>query len=478
MSTTTTNYSLIKPATTDVVDIAQLNTNADTIDTNLNRLDSNLIARLQDNAIIYVAHRCNTSLAPEESFEAAAAAEAMGAHMLDFDANLLADGAVGILHDSTVDRTTTSSGAPSTFTALQWGNLAVDAGTWFAPAWSNTLRAPLCSEILDRFGGKIALSIEAKTTSVLAPLINEIVKRRLQRDVLINTSIVTDIAAIKAAGIHANYWFPTAGSVGADLAAAVAAAPNSVQVPYQASDADIQAVVAAFPSHTYGYTLERRYLADHMIALGCKGLYCDDQPYVARTNTLRTTDSWATNSYGHGQIGHLGNTTYGTRGTFSSGELILDHAGSVHHMVIGEVSPIASLTTFTIDMDVKLITAPADLTRFFILQVNLTDQQYIGTAMEAGYNCFLRANGQMGLYRNAAGSSTSIATKTSGVSAWAEGDTHHYRLAVTPTAITFTDTTTGFSVTGTDTTYRNVGYVHVGKSSSDGSWSVKNLAIT
>jgi glycerophosphoryl diester phosphodiesterase len=58
----------------------------------------------------YVAHRGGAALWPENSLEAFRGAIALGARMLELDVHLTADGNAAVIHDPTLDRTTTGSG--------------------------------------------------------------------------------------------------------------------------------------------------------------------------------------------------------------------------------------------------------------------------------------------------------------------------------------------------------------------------------
>ena len=60
-----------------------------------------------------VAHRGNPHDTPESTLVSFASALEVGVDMIEFDVNLLADGALAVMHDPTVDRCTDGSGALS-----------------------------------------------------------------------------------------------------------------------------------------------------------------------------------------------------------------------------------------------------------------------------------------------------------------------------------------------------------------------------
>jgi glycerophosphoryl diester phosphodiesterase len=93
-----------------------------------------------------VAHRGYSAIAPENTLPALAAAVLAGATFVEFDVRTTADGIPVVIHDRTVDRTTDGRGAvwELTFDELR----ALDAGSWFSPAYAET-RVPLLGEVLD-----------------------------------------------------------------------------------------------------------------------------------------------------------------------------------------------------------------------------------------------------------------------------------------------------------------------------------------
>jgi len=72
-------------------------------------------------------------------------AVALGAHMIELDVQCTRDGAVMVLHDDGLERTTDGRGPAVT---KRWDEIAaLDAGRWFAPAFAGT-RVPLLAEVL------------------------------------------------------------------------------------------------------------------------------------------------------------------------------------------------------------------------------------------------------------------------------------------------------------------------------------------
>lgn len=93
-----------------------------------------------------VAHRGNSSVAPQNTLAAFEAAWRAGADSIELDVQLTADGEVVVIHDDTLDATTDATGRVDALPLA--GVRAVDAGSWFAPAYAGQ-RVPTFTELLD-----------------------------------------------------------------------------------------------------------------------------------------------------------------------------------------------------------------------------------------------------------------------------------------------------------------------------------------
>ncbi|GAA3883191.1 hypothetical protein GCM10022381_26760 [Leifsonia kafniensis] len=94
---------------------------------------------------IVIAHRGNSSLAPENTMPAFVSAARSGADYIEIDIYPTADGVPVVIHDGTVDRTTDGSGSVTAMTLEQLRTL--DAGSWFAESFTGT-RIPTLEEVL------------------------------------------------------------------------------------------------------------------------------------------------------------------------------------------------------------------------------------------------------------------------------------------------------------------------------------------
>jgi glycerophosphoryl diester phosphodiesterase len=102
--------------------------------------------RAPGDAAFIAAHRGDRARAPENTVPAFEAAVVGGSDFLETDVQLTADGYAVLMHDLTVDRTTTGTGAVADLTLAEIRTL--DAGSWFDPAFAGA-HVPLFDEFLD-----------------------------------------------------------------------------------------------------------------------------------------------------------------------------------------------------------------------------------------------------------------------------------------------------------------------------------------
>lgn len=106
---------------------------------------------------LVIAHRGASGTSPENTLAAFRRAEALGAEMIELDVQLSRDGEVVVIHDWTLDRTTTGTGAVGerSLTELK----ALDAGSWFGSSFKGE-RVPTLAEVLASV--RLAVNVELK----------------------------------------------------------------------------------------------------------------------------------------------------------------------------------------------------------------------------------------------------------------------------------------------------------------------------
>ncbi|MBD8044017.1 glycerophosphodiester phosphodiesterase [Arthrobacter sp. Sa2BUA2] len=84
--------------------------------------------------MLNIAHRGNSSQAPENTLAAFASAAAAGAAMIETDLQLSSDGTAVLIHDASLSRTAGSDALVGRTTAARLRE--ADAGSWFAPEFA------------------------------------------------------------------------------------------------------------------------------------------------------------------------------------------------------------------------------------------------------------------------------------------------------------------------------------------------------
>lgn len=109
---------------------------------------------------LWIAHRGAGTLAPENTLAAFHAGAAHGFRMFECDVKLSADGIAFLLHDDTLDRTTSGQGPAG---ARTWAELStLDAGSWHGPAHAGEPLPALSSVARWCQAGDALLNIEIK----------------------------------------------------------------------------------------------------------------------------------------------------------------------------------------------------------------------------------------------------------------------------------------------------------------------------
>ncbi|MEA2641502.1 MAG: glycerophosphoryl diester phosphodiesterase, partial [Chloroflexota bacterium] len=109
--------------------------------------------------MLILAHRGASGYAPENTFAAFDVAVSMGADGVETDVQLTGDGALVLLHDDTVDRTTDGHGLLVELTLEQVSRL--DAGHWYGELFGGE-RIPTLEAFLERYVGVLRLDLEIK----------------------------------------------------------------------------------------------------------------------------------------------------------------------------------------------------------------------------------------------------------------------------------------------------------------------------
>src|SRR6266508_718984 len=241
----------------------------------------------------FLAHRGMSATCPENTLEAFRAAVAPGVDGVDVDCWLTRDGELVCLHDTTVDRTTTGSGATHDLTLADAASLRVDAGTWFAASWPNTLRVPTFTEVLDDIGGRTVLYPEAKNTGAAAAIVDRLERHGLLDTAMVQSFIQSELERVVAVGGHALHLTATSSydpvavrAAGVRHLGLSAALPTSLVAPARAAGLDVAVWVVDRPIEAKGW-----------LGAGATGFFSNDPLYLSGRSTALSSDPFRRGSY-------------------------------------------------------------------------------------------------------------------------------------------------------------------------------------
>jgi glycerophosphoryl diester phosphodiesterase len=163
----------------------------------------------QDEWPVNLAHRGASSLAPENTIEAFRIGLEEGAGGLELDVHMTSDGHIVVIHDATVDRTTSGTGAVSEMTIDELRG--PDAGYNFSPDGGPTRpyrgrgsRVPTLEDVLLEFPG-VAVNIDIKAGgSGIEAAVLEVIREAnsLDRVLVVSTSHATVKRFRRVSGGH------------------------------------------------------------------------------------------------------------------------------------------------------------------------------------------------------------------------------------------------------------------------------------
>ncbi|MGY2080418.1 glycerophosphodiester phosphodiesterase [Modestobacter sp. SYSU DS0657] len=403
-----------------------------------------------------IAHRGGSLQVPEHTMEGYRFAVAQGSVVIEQDVSTLADGGLGVMHDGTVDRMTTSAGNVADHTSASWKQLDIDASAILGGGWPDGLRPPLFEEVLTEFGNVVLLCAEAKSGDAMGPMIDALDRHGVSpASVLLQSFALADCRLARSRGWEV-IWL---GST--DVARAAAEGIGWIGPP---ADRVTPAVCTA--AHAAGievacYTVNRRHQRDAVLAAGVDAIFSDDPSYLADDGCRRTSDLFADQTWLPGMLPDT------SRGRFFPDDRSwgFDVSDTVHSTLMGFLAP-PDPEAFTLDLDVRVdqLGAGSRGSGAFVF-LSTDDHRYrpsSGSSPGAdGYRFLVRADGTLDIRRVVDGVAATLASSTRGT-APQPGSYVQLRITVTGADLAVTRTDTDAEVlTVADTTCRPAPVVHL-----------------
>ncbi|MBX3739268.1 MAG: immunoglobulin domain-containing protein [Candidatus Didemnitutus sp.] len=239
---------------------------------------------------------------PEHTMEAYRAAVADGAYCVEVDCFLLGDQTLAIMHDDTLNRTTTQAGPTSAVPNLAaWRQVRID-GSKLIPVFPGRLfSAPTLDDVLAEFANKTPVVVEAKGPGTGTPIVQALQRFGVRRDMaLVNSFNESELEAARAAGYRTCLNFDVVASVGR-----FESFPYNFAALNAATDEALLQQITARGIKVIIYTVDRQQERDRLLRLGISGFYSNNSLYlegIDRTPAARSTDPFANQTWYHGQL--------------------------------------------------------------------------------------------------------------------------------------------------------------------------------
>ena len=433
----------------------------------------------------FIGHRVVGDMAPEHTLPSYQMAVDQGAKAVEVSVVMSADNVLYCLHDLTLDRTTTLTGAARTLTSadLDTGRVMVPR---LGPRWagSNMPAIPRLAAVLEAIGPHAVLCIEPKDDSAYPRLIAEIEGSGLKDSVMIKL----DASSPRVDMAHRSGYpvFAYLGNEAVATAAAVEALGRRLDPERDALVIPAYGDAGLFSAETtrravetgasvWVFPLHRRWEAERFVQLGVEGFITPTIGYLTGALPTLDRDAWDTGGLSAGELTRF---PYSDRYGLSwpgDGEVGLDRESFVS---LGQFCPITA-DTYRISVDIALDPLPEDPSQVVSLAFGHTDDRYYEHRLgdSDGYHVILRPEGSLGLYAHVEGDQNGQELTGSKPSTPLKaGRWTRLTLEVTPTLIRWSrDDDTAVEVE--DERFRG-GYIHIGKSSPDGMLRLRNLTIS
>ena len=241
------------------------------------------------------AHRGASAHAPENTISAFKLAVYQNADAIELDAKLSADGHVVVIHDQTVDRTTSSTGQVGDLSLSELRSLG--AGSHFDTTYKNE-PIPTLEEVFDFFGGQIFINVELTNYASILDDLPEKVAQLLKKHKLEENILISSFNPVALRRLH--HLLP-------DIPIGLLSLPGRrgfwarsrlgrILVPYQAIHPELGDASSSMVKglHQLGqrvhvYTVNQAKDLCRMFELDVDGIFTDDVPLsreVLKTITL------------------------------------------------------------------------------------------------------------------------------------------------------------------------------------------------
>lgn len=406
-----------------------------------------------------IAHRGGWNVAPEHTMEAYRMSVASGIRFIEPDVQVLPDGTVVVMHDSTINRTTTGTGLVSDQTATSWQALANDDGKRL-PGWATNLKCPTFDDVLREFGNRVVIVPEAKNAGAGAAIVGKLQQFNIRKDmVIIQSSAIAELAPGVAAG------YPCMRMSNTNYAETINAGIEFTGFGWNETGKIAAATAAGLK--VIVWTTQRNVDLDSALAAGAVAAFSDDPVY--QSGLHRTVDDrYGSKAFYHGDIRSRRVTLDGVDAAIM---VATKSSANQDTVLLGWASPVADPENFVLDFHMKFADVSSD-SSFGVIAIQTTDRAIVSDSPEAGkvsMNMVMRRDGRIGLHvlDGLEGGPSVVSSALPVPAEWiALNDWVPYRLSVTPASITLQRLDMAVSATIPNNQVRG-GYLFAGSKGAD-----------
>lgn len=353
---------------------------------------------------IYISHRGSAALYPEQTLEAYDLAFGSKQLIFESDVQTIRDNTLVLMHDLTVDRTTTGSGAVANFTQAEWRMLNIDANSWHGSRFENTLKAPTFLDWVERYRGKVIFVPEDKDLRSTAQMISIFNEAGISKDqVLFQAFSLDPLRKAVQAGYHACFLHTGQSNPEDTIRAGV----QWAGIGKMAADSDIKRWINS-GIKTLVWTVNRRAERDAKLKLGVAGFFSDDPAYLTAEEPLSSVDKFDQQTWMPGMLSNNVEDAHLTgRGKFLGSPYwgyATDATGYLGCLQ-GYLGPIkgkgTELQSFELELTINFDSAfEADQRRWASVFLAKDDLAFTDTAdASMGYHVLFRKSGVIEVYR-------------------------------------------------------------------------------
>lgn len=410
---------------------------------------------------LYICHRGAANIYPENTLEAFKGCLSQN-NVIEMDVQTLVDGSLGVMHDTTIDRTSTRTGKVGDFSAMGFRNLEID----ILPGYKN-VNAPLFEDIVSTFGKAAIYVPESKDKKSVREIVDTLDRYDLREYSLIQSSDINDLQYAVSKG-YQTLLLSNNASPDTILQNGI----RYVGVSQNVSDAYIQSCISK-GLKIIVYTINNRYLKNNFLSKGVSGFFTDDPFYLEEVVQPIHKDPFHNQVFFHGMtkaLTYRGGFSEGNRWGFNQTSDESKPNGGRDFVLQGWADRLKDEFKITFDFKYTEHISTGWLSMALCTPNDFFDD--LGP-LSSGYHILLGNNGMITLYRLDGGTATKLLEIST--PAIPINTRIPVEIEINRNSIKITRVDTRESNQFIDSTYRN-GYLHFGRRYSNGTFG--NVVIS